>query len=79
MAYPNIESYVQIIMLGGEVHDVSEDQWQMVFDERNKDWIECEDIYGSRCLIRPRAISSVRFWTKESGENYKAMHIGDED
>lgn len=67
-------NHVQILTVGGFVHDVSEEQWAMLKEEKKSGWIEFEDIYGGTIEMDPRKIDSIRHYTPEAGEKFREMN-----
>lgn len=76
MAEEPPEGYVQIFCLGGWVHDVSRDTWDLIHHELRNERAEInfDDRYGSECWIKSASYIGARHWTPASGKLWLDSH-----
>lgn len=74
-AWERPDSFYQVLMVGGYVHNLTDASFSLIVDELDRDrLINVEDMYGSDLFIRPSFIVSIRHWNTEAGARWKAHH-----
>lgn len=81
---PKPGPYIQLLLLGGWVLDITEDTWDLLRPEIDR-WrgiapekrLECEDIYGAPAGFYVNHVIGFRNWTPESAELYREYNDPD--
>lgn len=74
------DTFVQILMVGGYVHDISVDNWNLLKDEiclDKRQLLQVEDVYEGNIYLNPRHITSTRECSIKSAENYRLSQTED--
>lgn len=76
-----VTSFVQILVEGGYVFDVSVDEWAKLRRaiEARIEWLGTTDIYGADCTIRLRSITGARGMSPDIEDAFRAAHPDDDE